>query len=99
MKLSEFKKIVAAWPDHEGDGALDEDAQVWIETGWCRSSPVARVIRLNQHDICIESDAFPAPTRCPRCAGSGQIVSSGFAHMGHPKPEACPICKGSGKKT
>jgi rubrerythrin len=97
LNLSEFKKIVAAWPDHEGDGAFDEDAQVWVETGRNRSSPVVSVTRLGQHDLYIATNAFTASAKCPECAGSGQIVSSGFVHMGHPKPEACPVCKGSGK--
>jgi len=61
VNLSEFKKIVAAWPDHEGDGAFDEDAQVWVETGRNRSSPVARVTRLGQHDLYIATRAFETP--------------------------------------
>jgi hypothetical protein len=61
MRLSEFKKIVAAWPDHTGDGAFDEDAQVWIETGFCTSSEVSKVTRLNQHDMLIRSNSFPVP--------------------------------------
>ena len=62
MTLAEFKKIVAAWPDHEGDGAFDEDAQVWVETGFGLSSPVARVVQLNTHDMLIETNAFEEPT-------------------------------------
>ena len=62
MTLAEFKKIVAAWPDHEGDGALDEDAQVWIETGPGLTTAVSEVSQLNQHDMLIRSRAFDGPS-------------------------------------
>lgn len=51
MKLSEFKKIVADWPDNE-------DAEVWLETGWCCSDYVTSISRLNQYDILIRTNRF-----------------------------------------
>lgn len=44
MKLSEFKKIIAAWPDHE-------DAEVWVETAQGISNDVESVVPLNAHDL------------------------------------------------
>lgn len=56
MTLSEFKKIIAAWPDHE-------DAEVWVETDWGVTNYVTKVLRLNEHDICIRSKNFEPPVK------------------------------------
>lgn len=54
MRLSDFRKLLAAFPDHE-------DAEVWVETGFGLSSPVTRIGQLNQCDVIIKTDAFIAP--------------------------------------
>lgn len=50
MKLSEFKRIVAAWPDHE-------DAEVWVETAPGISNDVEAVLPLNAHDMLLTTGA------------------------------------------
>ena len=98
MNLAEFKKIVAAWPDHEGDGALDEDAQVWIETGFGLSTAVAEVLKLNQHDMLIVSNAFEEKTASPKKVEKDLVCPSCFAHKTDIEAGRSHFsdCKGSG---
>jgi len=59
LTVTEFKPIVANWPEVDGNG---EPSEVWIETGRMASSMVTAVVPLNcrgdRADLMLESLAF-----------------------------------------
>jgi hypothetical protein len=63
VKLSEFKRLVAAFPDHE-------DAEVWIEAPAGLLNPVAAVRhQLGAHDVILSSTSVEDGYAAPRAFG------------------------------
>ena len=44
MTVADLKEMIKDWPELDRDG---EPSEVWMETGWCRSSPVTTAGSLN----------------------------------------------------
>lgn len=65
MTVRKLKKLVKDWPEEDDIG---DPTKVWIETGWCKSSPVTVVSTLNRKvdqetgkewsDMIFESNVF-----------------------------------------
>lgn len=47
LTVAQLKALVRDWPETNRDG---EPTEVWIETGWCLSSPVTSARPLNLRD-------------------------------------------------
>jgi len=70
VTVKELKDAIKDWPETGRDG---EPTEVWIETGWCLTSPVVAVSRLNRRtdgkrewfDMELESNAFPNKIKQP----------------------------------
>lgn len=59
LTVRELKAIIREWPETKADGEL---AEVWIETGWGKSSIVVETkplnVRKGKADLLFESNAF-----------------------------------------
>lgn len=62
LTIRQLKDWLSNIPDTDEYG---EPREVWIQTGFCASSQVKRLVPLNWNpsscDIVLESDAFPRP--------------------------------------
>ena len=45
MTVKQLKEIIKDWPEVNLDNG--EETEVWVETGWCRSSPITCAVPLN----------------------------------------------------
>lgn len=58
MTIKDLKDLIRNWPE---TNELGEDNEVWVETGWCCSSPAVSCGRLNQGDLIVNTNIYESP--------------------------------------
>ena len=55
LTVKELKQLIKHWSEVNSNG---EDSEVWIETGDDLTSVVSEVVKLNETDMLLRSEAF-----------------------------------------